>query len=80
MVLVGNSFFRVGAAKSLFITSLLFGVSMVLITLFSDVSQLSIEVVDKLFDSSFVLWLHFFFFCKAISFFIGPFTDLHSWI
>ena len=48
VVLVGNFFFRVGAAKSSFFTALLSGVSVVLITLFSDVSQLFIELVDKL--------------------------------
>ena len=37
MVLIGNVFFRVGAAKSSFIASLLFGVSVVLIALFRDV-------------------------------------------
>ena len=37
MVLIGNVFFRVGAAKSSFTASLLFGVSVVLITLFRDV-------------------------------------------
>ena len=42
-VLVGNFSFRVGAAKSSFITSLLSGVSVVLITLFSDILQLLIE-------------------------------------
>ena len=56
-VLVGNFSFRVGAAKSSFITSLLFGISVVLITLFSDVLQLFIEVVDKFFESSSVIWL-----------------------
>ena len=44
-------------AKLSFITSLLFGVSVVLTTLFSDVLQLFIEVVDKLFESLFVFWL-----------------------
>ena len=52
VVLIWNSFFRVDAAKSSSITSLLFGISVVLITLFSDVLQLFIEVVDKLFESS----------------------------
>ena len=49
-VLVRNISFRVGAAKLSFITSLLFGVSVILITFFSDHSQLLIEVVDKLFE------------------------------
>ena len=56
-MLFGNFSFGVDAAKSSFITSLLFGVSVVLITLFSDVLQLFIEVVDKLFESSSVIWL-----------------------
>ena len=56
-VLVRNFSFRVGAAKLSFIKSLLFGVSVVLITLFSDVLQLFIEVVDKLFEPSSVFWL-----------------------
>ena len=49
VVLVGNFFFGVGAARSSFNKSLLFGVSVVLMTLFSDVSKLFIEVADKLF-------------------------------
>ena len=48
VIFVGNFFFGVGAAKSSFNKPLLFGVSVVLIT-FSDVSQLFIEVADKLF-------------------------------
>ena len=56
-VLVRNLSFRVGAAKLSPITSLLFSVSVVLITVFSDVLQLFIQVVDKLFDSSSVFWL-----------------------
>ena len=55
VVLIGNFFFHVGAAKSSFITSLLFGVSVVVETLFSDVSQLFIKVVDKLFEFSSVV-------------------------
>ena len=57
VVLVGNFFFGVVAAKSSFNKSLLFGVSVVLLTLFSDVSQLFIEVADKLFYSSSVFCL-----------------------
>ena len=56
-VLVRNFSFRVGAAKLSFITSLLFGVSVVLIILLSDVLQLFIEVVDKFFELSSVFWL-----------------------
>ena len=56
-ILIGNFSFRIGAAKSSFITSLSFGVSVVLITLFSDVLQLFIEVADKLFESSSLFWL-----------------------
>ena len=55
VLLVGNFFFRVGAAKSSFNTS--FDVSVVLRTLFSDVSKLFIEVTDKLFESSSVFCL-----------------------
>ena len=55
--LVRNFSFRVGAAKLSFITSLLFGVLVVLVTCFSDVLQLFIEVVDKLFEPSSVFWL-----------------------
>ena len=54
LVLTGISSCEV---KLSFITSLLFGVSVVLIALFSDVLQLFIEVVDKLFESLFVFWL-----------------------
>ena len=55
--LFGNFFFCVSLDKSSFITSLLFGASVVIITLFSDVLQFLIEEVDKLFESSSVFWL-----------------------
>ena len=67
-------------AKSSSMTSFLFGVSSVLITLFSDDLQMFMEVVDKLFGSSSAFWLKLPFLFKAISPFIGPFTYLHSGI
>ena len=67
-------------AKSSFMTSLLLGVSVVLITLFSDDLQMFIEVVDKLFGFSSVFWLKLLFSFKAISPFIGPLTHLHTGI
>ena len=56
-VLIGIFFFLIVTAKLSFITPLLFGVSVVLVALYSDVLQLLIEVVNKLLESSSVFWL-----------------------
>ena len=70
VVLIWNCFFRVDAAKLSSITSLLFGVSVVLITLFSDVLQFFIEMVDKLFESSsvFLIMIIIIFYVKQYHF------------